>query len=586
MLRSLRSWSRVSLSSMLGKHAARGRLHGLGGEPHPSMAASQTMFSFFATKSGDRLVDKLQRDITSRRSFILSLSLALGGASVAGLAVAWEENRTASCAAPFPQQPAQRGDLPEYDRDEVAAHKTKDTRVWVTFKDGVYDVTEWVDQHPGGAARLMMAAGGAIDPYWAMYAQHNTPQVRSILESYRIGNLKGGAAPPPKDPYADEPTDRLASLQVRSQRPMNAETPLDLLADALITPNELFYIRNHLPVPTADVLDPKTYKLVVGGEGLTQQELTLEDLKTKFKKHKVTATVQCAGNRRKDLMSSPDAKEIRGLGWEGAAIGTAVWGGVLLRDVLRHAGLSVDDPEVKHIQFEGLDKDVTTGTTYGASIPLHKAMDPAGDVLLAWEMNGQPLGRDHGAPVRVIVPGVAGCRSVKWLSKITASADESFSFWQRNDYKSFSPNVDWDNVDWDSAPAIQNMPVTSQICHPVNGAEADALGGEVTVKGYAWSGGGNKIIRVDVSADGGGSWHTAELHHAAGQPFGKAWAWSLWSVDLPVPDGCTSGSNLTIVAKATDESYNTQPERADAVWNLRGVVCNTWPSVTVTLKNL
>ena len=190
--------------------------------------------------------------------------------------------------------------LPEFDREEVAQHRTKDTRVWVTYKDGVYDVTEWVDQHPGGAARLMMAAGSAIDPFWAMYAQHNTQQVRGILETYRIGRLKGGAVAV-GDPYSNEPKDRHPSLSVRSARPMNSETPLELLADAAVTPTDLFYIRNHLPVPEVDAA---AYRLSIGGEGARGVELSLEDLKTRFKKHSVVATVQCAGNRRKDLLDS------------------------------------------------------------------------------------------------------------------------------------------------------------------------------------------------------------------------------------------------------------------------------------------
>jgi sulfite oxidase len=101
------------------------------------------------------------------------------------------------------------------------------------------------------------------------------------------------------DPYINEPTDRHAALRVRSQKPMNAETPMELLTGALVTPNELFYIRNHLPVPD---VDGKKWRMVVGGEGLRGLKLSLRDLKTKFKKHSVTATVQCAGNRRNDLM--------------------------------------------------------------------------------------------------------------------------------------------------------------------------------------------------------------------------------------------------------------------------------------------
>jgi sulfite oxidase len=91
-------------------------------------------------------------------------------------------------------------------------------------------------------------------------------------------------------------------------------------------------------------------------------------------------------------------KKVKGLEWEGQAIGTAVWGGVLLADVLRAAGLQAGDPAVQHIQFEGLDADLA-GDRYGASIPAQRALDPATEVLLAYEMNGEPLSRDHGAPV-------------------------------------------------------------------------------------------------------------------------------------------------------------------------------------------
>lgn len=246
--------------------------------------------------------------------------------------------------------------------------------------------------------------------------------------------------------------------------------------------------------------------------------------------------------------------------------------------------LSIDPTLSLHIyqlillQFEGLDADLS-GAPYGASIPLSKALDPRGDVLLAYEMNGEALSRDHGYPLRVVVPGVAGCRSVKWVTKIIASEEESRSFWQRNDYKSFSPSVDWDTVDWDSAPAIQNMPVTSDICEPTPGSVIDD--DEVVVKGYAWSGGGNGIIRVDVTVDGGKTWHTADLTKAPQKP-GRAWSWALWEVTVPVPKG--HKGELVIAAKATDESYNTQPERPDAVWNLRGCACNVWPNVTVKVE--
>ena len=137
----------------------------------------------------------------------------------------------------------------------------------------------------------------------SLCVQHNTQQVREILEGFRIGRLKGGeehsGGATIQDPYENEPTDRHTALSVRSQRPMNAETPMELLADSIITPNELFYIRNHLPVPE---VDGEKWRLGVSGEGLKALELSLEDLRTKFRKHSVVATVQCAGNRRNDLM--------------------------------------------------------------------------------------------------------------------------------------------------------------------------------------------------------------------------------------------------------------------------------------------
>eukprot|EP00889_Picochlorum_renovo_P003723 jgi/Picre1/30753/NNA_006114.t1 len=454
----------------------------------------------------------------------------IGAAFVAGTGTALYysnlDKTPASCGGPGVAAGAHRPEMPTFSKEEVAKHKTKDTGIWVTYKDGVYDVTDWVDIHPGGASRLMLAAGGPIDPFWAMYAQHNTEQVQSILEEYRLGNLEGGGSVAVGNPYENEPTDRHPSLVVRSTTPMNSETPMELLGESLVTPNDLFFIRNHLPVPD---IDGNEYSFEVEGEGLKRLSLSLDDLKSNFKKHSITVTIQCTGNRRKDMMDTPSPKEIKGLEWQGAAIGTAVWGGVLLRDVLKEAG-----------------------STYGASIPLAKAMDVRGDC--------------------------------KWLKKIEASRHESESFWQQRDYKTFSPNVDWDTVDWTSSPAIQSMPVTSAITYPAPGFCVERDGDDdltVTVKGYAWSGGGNGIIRVDVSTDDGKTWQDASLKKVH-QQSGRAWAWTLWECDVEIPKGHIGP--LDIVAKATDESCNTQPERAEGIWNLRGVVCNTWPRIRIDIK--
>ena len=194
-------------------------------------------------------------------------------------------------------------------------------------------------------------------------------------------------------------------------------------------------------------------------------------------------------------------------------------------------------------------------------------------------MNGDPIPRDHGFPVRLVAPGIVGARNVKWLKKIVPSKEECTGHWQKNDYKGFSPCVDWDTVDFTTAPAIQDLPVTSAICEPAEGAVISADDEEISLKGYAWSGGGRGIVRVDVSLDGGKSWQVANL--IGDNKIYRAWAWKLWQATLPLPEGKDS---LEICVKAIDSSYNSQPDSVAAIWNLRGVLSNAWHRVNVKVK--
>jgi sulfite oxidase len=286
------------------------------------------------------------------------------------------------------------------------------------------------------------------------------------------------------------------------------------------------------------------------------------------------ATLQCSGNRRNEL--SATGRPIKGLEWDAGAISTAAWAGARLADVLAAAGLPDDAAAaaagVAHIHFEGADSDGTSpGPGYAASIPAHTATDRRSDVLLAYEMNGAPLPPDHGAPVRALVPGVTAARSVKWLTRVLASPEECQSHWQQRDYRTFSPSTDWDNVSWDAAPSIQETNVTSAICDPLPGSKLEGPVDEIDVKGFAYSGGGHGIQRVDVSADGGATWVTAALAPAPrgeGASRGKNWAWTQWSASVPLPPGTTGP--VRIVARAVDEACNVQPESAAAIWNLRG----------------
>ena len=249
----------------------------------------------------------------------------------------------------------------------------------------------------------------------------------------------------------------------------------------------------------------------------------------------------------------------------------------MLRDVLLAAGVS-DVSDVSHVHFEGLDSD-PAGEKYGASIPIEIAMDPNRDVLLAYEMNGEPLPKDHGYPIRVVVPGVVGARNVKWLKSIKLSKDESPSHWQQNDYKGFGPSEDWDTADFKKAVSIQDYPIQSAILQPQDG-DTISDSEEITVKGYAWSGGGRGIIRVDVSVDGGKTWQKADLQQAK-QHLYKQWAWTLWEANIALPPGHVG--KVEVCCKAVDTSYNVQPEHADGIWNIRGLLHNAWHRVKVNL---
>lgn len=474
--------------------------------------------------------------------------------------------------------------LPIISQEEVTRHRSLKDGVWVTYQGGVYDITEFVSMHPGGE-KIMMAAGGAIEPFWSLYAVHNQEHVLEILSAYKVGelnaeDLKKQYTFKSSDPYSSDP-ERHPVLRANSLKPFNAEPPPEILSDSYITPTAFFFKRNHLPVPQ---VDPDLYRLHV--EGLPRGELTLslEELKTRFPKHTITATLQCAGNRRSEMNK---ARQVKGLNWGVGAIGNATWSGAKLRDVLLAAGYGPDVAQwARHVHFEGLDKEIT-GSAYGASIPINKAVSEEGDVLLAYEMNGKAIPADHGFPIRVVVPGVVGARSVKWLGKIVVSAEESSSHWQQKDYKGFSPGIDWDTVDYKSAPAIQELPVQSAITTPAEGSVIDRSEELLTVKGYAWSGGGREVIRVDVSLDGGKTWKVAKLKSKdkegdqTSPPLGRAWPWKLWEITVPLPP---EAQELELICKAVDNSYNTQPDTFGPIWNVRGLLSNAWHRVKVKIS--
>lgn len=270
-----------------------------------------------------------------------------------------------------------------------------------------------MSNHPGGS-RILLAAGSSIEPYWEMYAAHKQEEIYEMLEELRIGNITEKSKDEQKDssdPYANDPK-RHVALKPSSSKPFNAEPPLSLLRHSYLTPNDLFFVRNHLHVP---VIDPKKYQLTVTKVGSTKQvNLSLEDLKRKFNKKSVVSIVQCAGNRRSEMVT---IKPVKGLNWGAAAISNASWAGACLDDVLKRAGIDIETVDAKHIIFDGADAD-PTGHNYGASIPIEMARLLKKDIILAYEMNGKDIPPDHGYPVRVIIPGVVGARQVRQYASL------------------------------------------------------------------------------------------------------------------------------------------------------------------------
>eukprot|EP01064_Diplonema_japonicum_P037186 TRINITY_DN864_c0_g1_i1.p1 TRINITY_DN864_c0_g1~~TRINITY_DN864_c0_g1_i1.p1 ORF type:complete len:547 (+),score=164.30 TRINITY_DN864_c0_g1_i1:54-1643(+) len=484
---------------------------------------------------------------------------------------------------------ARKKGLKDYQMQEVRKHNGGSS-IWVTFKDGVYDITDFVEAHPGGE-KILLAAGSSIEPFWQIYQVHRESNITmDLLESMRVGNvcpedrvqqLKEAAT----DPYANEPP-RHPALEVLSMRPFNAEPPKYLLADSYYTPNDTFYVRNHLPVPSLN----EEFKLGIIG-GITNKDVTVDYLKKNFEHTTIPATIQCAGNRRKGMSGM---RSVDGLMWDSTAISTATWTGVKLSDVLKHVGASSDLAQkkgIKHVVFEGADGGVDGN--YGASISFERAMDGQADVLLAWEMNGQTLPRDHGFPLRVVVPGLVGARSVKWVKSITLSSDESQSIWQQKDYKNIGPSfLDRFSaaVAAKEAPPVREMPVQSAILKPEDDEKVKVEGGTVSASGYAWGGGGRGVQRVDITADGGMSWTQAELSQTqqgnttdkyskdGDNPLPRQWAWTLWQAEVPVP---AAKDKFEVCAKAVNSANDTQPESPKGIWNLRGLLNNSWHCVNI-----
>jgi sulfite oxidase len=345
---------------------------------------------------------------------------------------------------------------------------------------------------------------------------------------------------------------------VHEDEPFNVETPLAALDEGPLTATDAFYVRGHGTVPDIDLAG---WRLRVHGLVERELDLSLTTLLEVLPEYEVNATLQCAGNRRKGLMA---IRDIPGEApWGPGATGTATWTGAALADVL---ALARPRDDAAHVGFEGADlcPEATPSQRFGGSIPLDKARRP--EVLLAWAMNGEPLAAVHGAPLRVVVPGYIGARSVKWLERIELRSAPWEGYFQRVVYRLLPE----DGV---KGPG-EGMPLglvalNSDVLSPPDGATVAA--GPVEVRGYAFAGGERHVERVDVSVDGENTWAQAELLDDLG-----TWAWRHWAITVDLAPG-----EHEIVVRAWDSSAATQPEDEAGLWNPGGYVNNARPRVRV-----
>ena len=335
-----------------------------------------------------------------------------------------------------------------------------------------------------------------------------------------------------------QPTEPL-QRRVLSTSPLIAEAPVNEL-EGIITPNRVHFVRSHFNIPQ---LDAETWSLTVDGAVSNPLIFTLDDLKA-LPSRTLTCYIECSGNSRSFFQ--PPASGSR---WLNGGISVAEWTGVPLATILNEVGMS---PATVDVMAEGAD----SGRVYSA-IPVEKALDP--DTLVAYAQNGETLTFENGYPVRLVVPGWGGIRSIKWLAHIEAFERRFQGYYNDRVYVYETPGL--------PKKPVQALGVKSFITRPGNDSQVPA-DGTVVVIGYAYSGLG-QIVGVELSV-GGGDWQPVQILEPV-----QRWAWVRWQYEWQTP----AGGEVTLRSRATDDAGNVQPETV--AWNRYGYGYNAIQSVKV-----
>ena len=268
--------------------------------------------------------------------------------------------------------------------------------------------------------------------------------------------------------------------------------------------------------------------------------------------------LQCSGNGRAWFARSVKAE---GAQWKNGAMGNVVFKGVPLKAALEHCGAQIRD-DADYLAAEGKDTPAKEGDDFEHSIPLDVALQRS---ILALSMNGEPIPKVHGGPVRLVTPGYYGTMNVKWLSKLRFEAEESKNHHHvgryRTPLKPIKPGSEFKST-LANSEANWDMRIKSVIFAPQEGAKVSA--GQVEIRGVAWNDGQTKIEAVEVSTDNGQSWRRAQLTHPK-----SPYAWHPWKLTLKLPAG-----KHRVLSRAIDVTGRAQPLDGAIGWNPAGYAWN------------
>jgi sulfite oxidase len=375
-----------------------------------------------------------------------------------------------------------------------------------------------------------------------------------------------GAGPAAKGPQPLKFPGKDEGLVVLGDRPLVAETPEHLLDDDT-TPTTKFYIRNNGLLPDA-MANPDSWKIKIDGEVNNPVELTLGEIKQRFRPVTYRMQLECGGNGRSAF--SPEA---RGNQWGNGGMGCAEWTGVPLRDVLQAAGLKSSATYTAHYGADPHLSGDANRPTLSRGVRLEKAMEQHS--LIVFQMNGAPLPNVHGGPVRLLYPGWAGSASHKWVTRIwIRDKEHDGAGMTGTSYRvPRVPMIPGGKAEDANMVILESMPVRAVITSPSNGTELPNGTRQINLRGAAWA--GEKTVRqVDVSFDYGQSWSKADLS----SPKNK-YDWQRWTAAITLP---THGY-YEIWCRATDSDGKMQPHVA-ANWNPQGYGGNAFHRVAVLVR--